>query len=99
MITHKEAIEKLEELDIVLSDTERKMFNVSDIIDLLKNEMWHKYPDEVPKENKSYLIKYDDGEYKVLEYINDNWKLLNECYKNKIIAWRELPKYDNEVKE
>jgi len=54
--------------------------------------IWHKFPDEKPKENKYYFVTYGGDVFEQQTghdfYSNDSW---TKEYRN-VIAWAEMPK-------
>lgn len=50
-----------------------------------KANVWHSVYDELPKENKKYLVLTSSGEPKV-----DDWVSISWVYSDDIVAWKEI---------
>ena len=73
----------------------------------LEHFVWHKRqvnPDDLPEENKNVIVYFEYGysqfEIAIARRIHNAWDFLNPQPRNaSVIAWCEIPKFDDVVEE
>lgn len=106
-MTHKEAIKiitntikKTYEFSDKLNIDDIKL---SEVRTLLKNNMWHEYSKEKPNEERFYLVKTKSlhGGFNRTHYVISHfttYKGFNafDVIDEDVVAWREIPIYEEE---